>query len=270
MNSRRLLIALLAALLLSGAITYFLNRKISRRLAATPPVTTLKYVAAAKPLPAGEVLKAENLTLVEWPEKLPLEGPFTRIEEVEGRVLICQIGARQPLLSSYLAQPGSGLGLAVNIPEGMRATSVRTDEVVGVAGFLLPGSHVDVLVTFRGETPSSSATQIVLQDVEVLTVDQKVSPDPGAKPEKAGVVTLLLKPEEAQRLVLASTQGSIHFVLRNGADHAKSAAVPVQVTALLGAPRSAGPNVARAPLASKHAYEVETILGDKHATSQFE
>lgn len=80
MNSRRLLIALLAALLLSGAITYFLNRKISRRLAATPPVATLKYVAAAKPRPAGEVLKAEDLTLVEWPEKLPLEGPFTRMQ----------------------------------------------------------------------------------------------------------------------------------------------------------------------------------------------
>ena len=225
MNSRRLLIALFAALLLSGGITFFLNRKISRRMKA-PAVTTLKYVAAAQPLQVGEVLKPENLTLVEWPDKLPLEGPFTRVDELAGRVLISPVAAQQPVLARYLAQPGSGMGLAVNIPEGMRATSVRSDEVVGVAGFLLPGSHVDVLVTFRGENTSSSATQIVLQDVEILTIDQKVAPDATAKAEKAGVVTLLLKPEEAQKLVLASTQGTIHFVLRNGADHEKPVAVP--------------------------------------------
>ena len=270
MNPRRILIALFAALLLSGAVTFFLSRKISRRMAAAPAVTTLKYVAPIQPLPAGEVLKPENLTLVDWPDKLPLDGPFTRMEEVAGRILVNPVAARQPVLGRYLAMPGSGMGLAANIPPGMRATSVRSDEVVGVAGFLLPGSHVDVLVTFRGEGASTSATQIVLQDVEVLTIDQKVSPEPGAKAEKAGVVTLLLAPEEAQRLVLAATQGSIHFVLRNGADHARSAAIPVLVTQILGAPRVPGSAAGHARVEAKHPYEVETIVGDKHATSQFE
>jgi pilus assembly protein CpaB len=269
MNYRRLLIALLVALLLSGGITYFLNRKISRRMASTPIATNQKYVAASRSLQAGEVLKAESLRLVEWPDRLPLEGPFTRIDELVGRVLVYPVAARQPIVVGYLAPPGSGTGLSVKIPEGMRAASVRCDEIVGVAGFLLPGSHVDVLVTFRGEVPSSSATQIVLQDVDVLTVDQKTDQEPGGKPEKAGVVTLLLKPDDAEKLVLASNQGSIHFVLRNGADHGKVVAVPVRVAQLSGEPRPLAPAIHQAPLASKQPYEVETILGEKHAISQF-
>ncbi len=270
MNSRRILIALFAAALMSGGITFFLNRRISRHLAAAPPAITHKYVAAAQPLPAGEVLKPESLTLVDWPDKLPLEAAFTRIDDVAGRVLVYRLAARQPVLGPYLASPGSGLGLAANIPTGMRATSVRCDEVVGVAGFLLPGSHVDVLATIHGEGASAPATQIVLQDVEVLTIDQKVAPDPGAKAEKASVVTLLLRPEEAQKLVLAATQGSIHFVLRNGGDHGKSAAVPVLITEILSAPRASGSVAGRALPATKHPYEVETFVGDKHVTSQFE
>lgn len=269
MNSRRLLIALLAALLLSGAITFFLNRKISRRMSNTATPTTQKFVAASRSLQAGEVLKADGLTLVEWPAKLPLEGGFTKVEDVVGRALVYPVATRQPILGGYLALPGSGTGLSVKIPEGMRAASVRSDEVVGVAGFLFPGSHVDVLVTFRGETMPSSDTQIVLQDVEVLTIDQKVDPEPGGKAEKAGVVTLLVKPEDAQKLVLASTQGTIHFVLRNGGDHGRVAAVPIRIAELSGAARASGPVVTRAPQPAKQLYEVETIMGDKHATSQF-
>lgn len=181
MNSRRLLIALLAALLLSGAITYFLNRRINRRMANPATPTTQKYVAASRPLQAGEVLKADGLTLVEWPAKLPLEGGFTKVEDVLGRALVYPVAIRQPILEGYLAQPGSGTGLSVKIPEGMRAASVRSDEVIGVAGFLFPGSHVDVLATFRGENSTSSATQIVLQDIEVFTIGQKTDADPGGK-----------------------------------------------------------------------------------------
>ncbi len=270
MNSRRLLVALLAALLLSGAVTFFLNRKISRRMVGAAAPATQRYVAASRPLQVGEVLTAESLTLVDWPAKLPLEGTFTKIEDVVGRVVVYPVAAHQPVIAGYLAQADSGTGLAVKIPEGMRATSVRSDEVVGVAGFLVPGSRVDVLVTLRGDDAASSATQIVLQDVDVLTVDQKTDPQPGGKPEKAGVVTLLLKPEDTQRLVLASTQGSIHFVLRNGADHGKVLAVPIRVAELSGGAHSPGLAVPRAPQPTKHPYEVETIIGDKHATSQFE
>src|ERR1039458_604289 len=124
MNPRRLLVALLAALLLSGGVTYILTRRINRRPA--PAQTTQKYVAASRPLQAGEVLKPENLTLVEWPAKMPLEGAFTKIEEVSGRAVIYPVATRQPVLEGYLAVVGSGIGLTVKIPEGMRAASVRS------------------------------------------------------------------------------------------------------------------------------------------------
>src|SRR5450759_1219376 len=158
MNPRRLLVALLAALLLSGAVTYFLTRRINLKNARSPAQTIQKYVAALRPLPAGEVLKPENLTLVEWPAKVPLEGAFTKIEDASGRALVYPVAARQPVLEGYLAAVGSGIGLTAKIPEGMRAASVRSDEVIGVAGFLFPGSHVDVLVTFRNDAIASNGT----------------------------------------------------------------------------------------------------------------
>lgn len=273
MDRRRLTIALLAALVLSGAVTFFLNRRISIRSGAAVPQSVLRYVAANRPLFPGEVLKADSLSLIDWPVKLPLEGGFSSLEELEGRAAIYPIAARQPILETYLAVPGSGAGLTVKIPEGMRAASVRSDEVVGVAGFLFPGSHVDVLVTLRGDAVPRPETQIVLQDVEVLTAGQKIQPEPGGKPENVGVVTLLLTPEDAQKLVLASTQGSIHFVLRNGADRGHVASPPISVAQLSGEARRVGvaANLAApARIPAKTTYVVETILGDKHATSEFE
>ena len=136
MNPRRLLVALLSALLLSGALTYFLTRRINGRNGRPAAPATQKYVAASRPLPAGELLKPENLTLVEWPVKVPLSGAFSKMEDISGRALVYPMAARQPVLEGYLAAAGSGVGLTVKIPDGMRAASVRSDEVIGVAGFL--------------------------------------------------------------------------------------------------------------------------------------
>jgi len=269
MNPRRLLIALLAALLLSGAVTYFLSRRINGRSAVANAVPTQKLVAVSRPVQPGEILKPEGLTLLDWPARMPLDGAFTRIEEVSGRAVIYPLAARQPVVAGYLAVAGSGIGLTTRIPEGMRAISVRSDEVIGVAGFLFPGSHVDVLVTFRTDTLPTPTTQIVLQDVEVLTAGQKIEPEPGGKAETVGVVTVLLKPDEAEKMVLASTQGAIHFVLRNGADRGRVVALPVRVTEIAGPARSGGA-LTPAPAPVKHPFEVETIMGDKHVTSQFE
>ncbi len=273
MDRRRLTIALLAALLLSGAVTFFLNRKITFRNGTAGPQTMQKYVAATRLLQPGEVLNAENLNLIEWPSKLILEGSFNRIEDLVGRAVIYPIAAGQPILQAYLASPGSGIGLTAKIPEGMRAISVRSDEIVGVAGFLFPGSHVDVLSTLRGEAVPQPETQIVLQDVEVLTAGQKLEPEPGGKAETVGVVTLLLRPEDAQKLALASTQGSIQLALRNGADRGQVSPRPVNVAELSGEARSRVPAnsaAVSAPAAKRSTYVVETILGDKRATSEFE
>jgi len=273
MNSRRLLFALLIALLLSGGVTLFVSRKLMAR--GAPAAKLQHYVAAARALQAGEVLKPEDLMMVEWPAAHPLPGAFSKPGELAGRAVIYPVAASQPVLQDYLAAPGSGIGLTTKIPEGMRATAVRSDEVVGVAGFLFPGSHVDVLVTFRSDRLPTPATQIVLQDVEVLTVGQKLQPDPQGKPETVNVVTLLLTPQDAQKLVLASTQGSIQFVLRNGADHTRVKALPVQVAQLSGGdaatPSAAGTaGTAHHRLPVQEPDVVETILGDKHTKRSFE
>jgi len=269
MNSRRLLIALLIALLLAGGVTFTISRKLIGRPAAAAQFE--HYVAASRPLQPGEVLKAEDLTVVEWPLSHPLSGGFTKAGDLAGRAVIYPVAASQPVLQDYLAAPGSVIGLTTKIPEGMRATSVKSDEVAGVAGFLFPGSHVDVLVTFRSDRFPTPATQIVLQDVEVLTVGQKLEPDPQGKPETVSVVTLLLTPEDAQKMVLAGSQGSIQFVLRNGADHSKVEAVPMQIAQLSGAaPATPAAVTPRAHLPMKEPYVVETILGDKRSTRSFE
>ena len=270
MNSRRIFLALLIALLLSGAVTFFISRKLNNHGSA--PAATHRYVAPAHALQAGDVLKPEDLMLTDWPASIPLTKAFTKAEDLAGRAVIYPVAASQPILEGYLAAPGSGIGLTTKIPEGMRATSVKSDEIVGVAGFLFPGSHVDVLVTFRSDRLPTPQTQIVLQDVEVLTVGQKLEPDPQGKPDTVSVVTLLLTPEDAQKLMLASSQGGIQFVLRNGADHTKVNAVPVQMAQLSGGAQAA-PAAAVTPrprLPIKDTYAVETILGDKRTTKSFE
>ncbi|PYX81718.1 MAG: Flp pilus assembly protein CpaB, partial [Acidobacteria bacterium] len=112
--------------------------------------------------------------------------------------------------------------LAAKIPDGMRATAVKTNEVMSVAGFMFPGSRVDVLVTIRGENNTASTiTRTVLQNVQVLSTGTKIDPDPDGKPENIGVVTLLVSPEQSEKLALAQNQGTVHFVLRNGGDSAE-------------------------------------------------
>ncbi|MGA9565986.1 MAG: Flp pilus assembly protein CpaB [Candidatus Korobacteraceae bacterium] len=273
MSTRRLVIALVTALVLSGLVTFYLNHKIRARIAETGPIATRKVVAAARALEAGTVIKAEDVAVVEWPTRFALQGTFENSSDVIGRSVIYPIPAQQPVLDGFVTVPGTGFGLTAKIPEGMRAISVHSDEIVGVAGFLFPGSHVDVLVTLRPDNSSGDvATQTVLQDVGVLTAGQNTQPDPQAKPATAAVVTLLLKPEDAEKLVLASTQGTIHFVLRNGADHDVVAVVPVRTNDLSGTLRAAVPkseNV-RVRKPATQPYEVETFMGEKRSSTKFE
>jgi pilus assembly protein CpaB len=271
MNSRRILAALLVALALASGVTFVVSRKLLGRLATAAQLQG--YVAASRTLQPGEVLKSEDLRIIDWPVTHPLTGAFSKTSDIVGRAMMYPVADSQPILQDYLAAPGSVVGLTAKIPEGMRATSVKSDEVVGVAGFLFPGSRVDVLVTFHAEHLPTPATQIVLQDVEVLTAGQKLEPDPQGKPDAVSVVTLLLTPEDAQKLVLAGSQGTIQFVLRNGADHTKIGAVPMQMSQLSGVPPAAPVPSAVTPhprLPIKDPYVVETILGDKRATRSFE
>lgn len=277
MDTRRIVVALLVALVLSGGATYFFYSRIRGQ---GPTIQIIKVVATTKELPAGVVLKAEDLALVDWPSTVPLTGSFSKPDEVVGRSLLYPLGPKEPVLDRSLAVAGSGFGITAKIPPGMRATSVRSNEIMGVAGFLFPGSHVDVLATFRLVGSDSPITQTVLQDVEVLTAGQRMQPDPEGKPQTVTVVTLLLNPVDSEKLLLASTQATIQFVLRSGADKERIDTKPVSMDELFAglkkppAPAPAAPRVRReAPKTAQKPpdfYTVEVIHGDKKSVEKFE
>ena len=261
---------LLITLLVSGAGTYLLRHKLVA--SPTPPIhiQERQYAAPTRPLQAGEILKASNLELVSWPSNIPLDGAFGRIESLIGREVLFPLDKGQPILDKYLSAPGSGIDLAGKIPDGMRAIALRSDEVVGVAGFLLPGSRLDVLVTYHTDGSAEPRTSTVLENVEVLAAGHQVEPDPEGKPATVTVVTLLLKPDEAERAVLASTQGSIHFVLRNGSDSERTKTSPVMMSQLSSTPAPSGAAaLATLPRHGRRVVQVETITGDQRSTDTF-
>jgi pilus assembly protein CpaB len=273
MDIRRIVIALVLALVVSGGATYFVYTRLRAQADAVPKMK--KVVAAVRPLAAGIVLKAEDLNTVDWPVDINLMGSFSRVDEVIGRSLVYPLVEKEPVLESDLAVPGSGIGLTAKIPPGMRATSVRSNEIVGVAGFLFPGSRVDVLATFRPMGGAPPLTQTVLQDVEVLTAGQRMQPDPQGKAETVTVVTLLLSPEDSEKLLLAASQGTIHFVLRSGADKERVDTRPVTLDELVAGAKKAEARkakrvVAQAPPKPPDFYAVEVIHGDKRSVEKFE
>ena len=262
--------ALILALAVSGVFTYWLSRKVAAHPAAAP--VNVRYAAAGRALDAGELLKADSLLMINWPVTVPLKGAFVKVDDLVGRVVLFPLAEGEPVLERQLAAAGSGAGLTGKIPQGMRAISLRSDEVVGVAGFLFPGTHVDVVVTYRSDKAPEPTTATVLQDVVVLAAGHQINPDPDVKAASVDVVTLMLKPEDADRAVLASTQGTIHFVLRNGADRGQTQLAPIGLSQLV----SSGPAPAavhRAPGAGAKPvakpYAVETVLGTKQSVTSF-
>lgn len=277
MGTRRLGLALFAALVISIAVTSIFYLKVMHRQGGSH-VQTRRVIAAAGSLQPGVPLTAENLSEVNWPAAVSLEGLIEKKEDAIGRVLILAVEANEPILKHDLAPTGS-YGLAAKIPRGMRATSVKTNEVMNVSGFLFPGSHVDVLVTLRGDNTASTVTRTVLQNVQVLATGNKTEPDPNGKPENVNVVTLLVTPEESEKLALAQNQaaqnqGTVHFILRNGADVATPNTVPIDMAELSGIPRKiqAKPRMPR-NVAHKtpepETYTVETLVGGKVLVSKF-
>src|SRR6266571_4437213 len=191
MGTRRLGFALVAALVISLGITSVFYARITRTQASAR-AKTKRIVAAAVALQPGTPISAENLTQIDWPVNVPLEGLIEKKEEVIGHVLMYAVAVQQPVLRRDLASSAS-LGLSAKIPDGMRATAVKTNEVTNIAGFIFPGSHVDVLVTLKPENIASTETRTVLQNVLVLSTGTKMDPDPNGKPENVNVVTLLVK-----------------------------------------------------------------------------
>ena len=204
--------------LLVAAGFYRLAGRAGRGARAAGPEKPL--VVAVAPLPLGAMIVRGAVKLRNVPASLFPAGGFSRIEDVVDRPVISAIQPDEAVVAARIAARGSGLGLAPLIPPGMRALSVRVNDVVGVAGFLLPGMRVDVLVTGRPASASDTVTRIVLQDIAVLSAGQTVETDGKSPAITTPVVTLLVTPSEAEALTLATNEGHIQLVLRNSTDRA--------------------------------------------------
>jgi pilus assembly protein CpaB len=175
-------------------------------------------VIAARPLPVGLTVKAGDLKVSKMPSGQAPKGSFAKVEDVLDRPVISNILMDEPISEGRLAQRGSGVGLAPTIPVGMRAVTVRVNDVVGVAGWVLPGMRVDILIT--GEPPGgdSRMTKTVLQNILVLSAGANMQTDQSGKAVPAPNVTLLVSPPQAEILTLAGNEGRIQLVLRNAGD----------------------------------------------------
>jgi pilus assembly protein CpaB len=203
-------------------------------------VASVHAVVAATSLPIGTMVTSDHVRLVPWPSRNQVPGAFSSTEQVVNRGVIQPIAENEPLTESKLAPTGAGAGLPPTIPAGMRAISVKVNEVIGVAGFVVPGSRVDVLVTVDETSGSrNSLSRVVVSNVQVLTAgtrfDQEKARADG-KPIPTTVVTLLATPEDAERLTLASSEGKIMLTLRNPLDTLPTDTKGVRMANLTGAP----------------------------------
>ena len=268
--NRRLLTILLISFVIAGACAFLVYKIVGNRMMAAKPVVTTRVVAAASDIKLGAVLAAADLTTVEIQGTLP-KGAILKPEELVGRGVISEMYQGEPILESRLAPPGSGGGMAATIPQGMRACAVKVDQVVGVAGFVTPGMRVDVLAS--GNPPgATSATQgtvtkTILQNIQVLSAGTDIQKDAEGKPQQVQVVNLLVTPEQAQTLSLASNELKIQLVLRNPLDTKIAQVASNAMGKMFGdqAARCSAAECRRAPRAASKVFTIEVINGTRPA-----
>jgi pilus assembly protein CpaB len=217
--NKRLLSVLVFGIAVSAIASFVLYRFLSARMAVSAKPSTIPVVVAAKALPTGSLIKDGDVKVVDWSGSAPA-GATSKIGDVDGRGVIAAIYEGEPVIDGRLAPKGAGGGMAATIPSGMRAVAVAVNDVVGVAGFVVPGMRVDVLASGNGPTSNGEGTQTrtVLQNIEVLSAGQNIQKDTEGKPVSVQVVNLLVTPEQAETLSLASHETRIQLVLRNPLD----------------------------------------------------
>jgi pilus assembly protein CpaB len=236
MNRRtRTLVVVGVAVVLASLASYGVLRALQSIPVREIPIAETHIVVATRDVRMGEMLAADQVRLQAWPADSPVFGAFTSVEEVVGRGAIRPLAENEPITLSKVAMPGSGAGLPPMIPVGMRAQSVRVNDVIGVAGFVLPGSRVDVIVTIRAPNPTS---RVAVENLEVASagtaIDQELAESGQAIP--TSVVTLLVTPSQAEKLTLAQSQGEIMLALRNPLDAEEVETKGVRMANLLGEP----------------------------------
>jgi pilus assembly protein CpaB len=270
--NRRLITIILIAVGIAGTCAYIVYRIAAPRMGASKAIATMRIVAAADNIKIGSVLTASNLTSIEIAGPLP-KGAILKPENAIGRGVVSNLYQGEPILEDRLAAPGSGGGLAATIPDGMRACAVKVDDVVGVAGFVTPGMRVDVLIS--GIPPGSSSTtqgvisKTILQNIEVLSAGTDIQKDAEGKAKPVQVVNLLVTPEQAETLSLASNHLAIQLVLRNPLD-TKINTVPgtAMGTLFSGQTSAAAPVRPAVRIAQREApkpFSIEMISGSKRS-----
>jgi pilus assembly protein CpaB len=248
--NKRFLGVLAFATIVATVSSLLLYRLLINRPQTTKAAVSVQVVLAARDIEIGTVLKEEDVRLTDWPGTQPA-GASTKVQDVVGRGVITAIYAKEPIIESRLAPKGAGGGLAAMIPQGMRAVAVRVNEVVGVAGFVVPGMHVDVLIS--GNKPGGNAlgtlSKTLLQNLEVLSAGQDFKKDAEGKPIAVQVVNLLVTPEQAEQLSLAAAQTQIQLVLRNPLDREVSKTPGAALANLFSGTRLQEPAPAPAPVA---------------------
>ncbi len=274
MNRSKMVPVLLIALLAGGALAFGTYNYLQNVPVKTVTVPTRRVVVANADLSLGSELRPDDLKTIEWPTSAVPEGSFEDANTLLGRGLVASVVRHEPILPGKLSSKEAGSGLPPIIPPGKRAMSVRVNEVIGVAGYVLPGTRVDVVAT---QNPSNRAedmtSKVVLSNVQVLTAGTRVEHDTkDGKPMQVTVVTLVVTPDEAERLTLASTEGKIQLALRNPLDLESPETAGVRPGMLMGnvqqrpaptARRAAAPARASAPVFADPAPTVEIIRGDK-------
>jgi pilus assembly protein CpaB len=271
----RTVLVLVVALTMAGLASYGVYRAIQNIPVREVEVARVFAVVAARALPVGIMIAKTDVKVVPWPAASPLAGGFSQPDVVVGRGLVASVMENEPITETKLAPREAGAGLPPSIPAGMRAISVRVNDVIGVAGFVVPGTRVDVLVTVSQQ--QDSMTRTVVSNVLVLAAgtryDQEQARD--GKPIPTAVVTFAVTPQDAERIALASTEGKVILTLRNPLDTQPIETPGARLSGLLGS-MSAPPvektvkgrrvMVAQAlppPLPPPPIYRVETIKAAK-------
>jgi pilus assembly protein CpaB len=273
----RTVVVITVALVMATAASYAVYGAVTKMPVREVEVAHRYLVVAAESLPIGTRITKDHVKLVAWPKSSAIPGTFESIDAVVGRGLTSSVLENEPISEARIAPTGSGAGLPPAIPQGMRAISVKVDEVVGVAGFVVPGTHVDVIVTIGSRGLHEQSSRVVVSNVTVLTAgtryDQEEAKD--GKPIRSTVVTLLVKPEDAEKVALAESEGEILLTLRNPLDTSTVTTTGIKLGALIGqsAPveihrRAVAPAVRREPappVAALEApvYTVEAIKAAK-------
>jgi pilus assembly protein CpaB len=252
MARTRVILVLLVAIAAGGGLAYGTYTYVQNVPASAAPLPTRRVVVAATDLAVGSALRVEDLRVIDWPASSVPAGVFEKPDALVGIGLVMPVIQNEPILPMKLASKEAGSGLPILIPDGGRAMSVRVNEVIGVAGYVLPGTRVDVLaVASATDNKADTTSKVVLTNVQVLAAGTKMEQDGDqGKPMPVSVVTLLVDPEQAERLTLASTEGKIQLALRNPLDQGAPTTPGVRPASLLGqAPASQLPKPGRARVA---------------------